>query len=38
VQEDWASAQPNAESMTTEQARQWPQLKDKINLSLFRDR
>jgi hypothetical protein len=23
VQEDWASAQPNAESMTTEQARQW---------------
>jgi hypothetical protein len=31
VQEDWASAQPNAESMTTEQARQWARTNVRFN-------
>ena len=31
VQEDWASAQPNAESMTTEQARQWARTNVRVN-------
>jgi hypothetical protein len=31
VQEDWASAQPNAESMTTEQARQWARTNVRLN-------
>jgi len=31
VQEDWASAHPNAESMTTEQARQWARTNVRVN-------
>lgn len=31
VQEDWASAHPNPESMTTEQARQWARTNVRVN-------
>jgi hypothetical protein len=31
VQEDWASAHPNSESMTTEQARQWARTNVRVN-------
>lgn len=31
VQEDWASAHPNAETMTTQQARQWAQTNIRVN-------
>jgi hypothetical protein len=31
VQEDWASAHPNAETMTTEQARQWARTNIRVN-------